>query len=42
MNRGLSADACRARRDYVSGDIDEEYLAALEAGGRGKGRKGAA
>ena len=28
--------------DYVSGDIDEEYLAALEAGGRGKGRKGAA
>ena len=26
--------------DYVSGDIDEAYLAALESGGRGKGRKG--
>ena len=28
--------------DYVSGDIDEQYLADLEAGGRGKGRVGAA
>ena len=26
--------------DYVCGDIDEEYLANLEAGGRGKGRAG--
>lgn len=26
--------------DYVSGDIDEEYLADLESGGRGKGRAG--
>ena len=26
--------------DYVSGDIDNAYLAALESGGRGKGRKG--
>jgi len=26
--------------DYVCGDIDEAYLARLEAGGRGKGRAG--
>ena len=26
--------------DYVTGDIDEPYLEALEAAGRGKGKKG--
>lgn len=42
MNANISRfDASCFDADYVTGDIDEEYLAALASdGGRGKGRKG--